>query len=129
MEIDEKTKQALEKLRKMNIESLVDGYISLMLKLAEFMKSWGEVEKEHGDFIEQFNIISKSPALLNAFIEKASPEVTGLTVKFFIRMAAIGPRVEAFMTLSPEDKIKLGEELKKTIEEYQQLLKLLEKKQ
>jgi len=89
----------------------------------EFAISIGNLQKDHKELFESLmnqEFLTKS--LMEEFVEKADPETVALFLKIFVKMPTVFSKLGKMMQLEPEDKIKLGEELKELSRDLRELI-------
>jgi len=101
------------------VRYLVDAYGS-------FAQVLGNIQRDHKESYE--NMMSPSslmqiPDMLNKLAEK-KPELNNILTKLFIKMSTFLPQLSNLMSLTAEEKIKLGINLKSTAKDIDELLDL-----
>jgi hypothetical protein len=126
MTVNEKEKA---RLSKEEVKNLVEMLRYLMDAYGFFAEKLGTIQKSHEEaFNSMFSLESaeKLPEMMSIMTERY-PEMGKLYTSVFIRMATTMPRVNKLMTLSADEKIKLGESLKTLAKNLDELLEWIDK--
>ena len=98
--------------------------ISMLSENGRLITKMGEIEKKYP---KEFKLMKEfSTEKLDAFVEKAPPEIAGLFLKIMLRAAAIGPKTSKAMELSADEKIELGKQIAELVKDMESLLKKIE---
>ncbi|MCW3985430.1 MAG: hypothetical protein NWE91_03340 [Candidatus Bathyarchaeota archaeon] len=122
-------KENKAKLSKEEVKNLVEMLRYLMDAYGLFAEKLGKIQKSHKEaFDSMFSLESaeKLPEVMSMIVEKA-PEMGKLYTSIFIRMMTVMPRINKLMTLSADEKIKLGESLKTLAKDLDKLLEWIDK--
>ncbi|MCK4478369.1 hypothetical protein KAU88_07575 [Candidatus Bathyarchaeota archaeon] len=122
-------KENKAKLSKEEVKNLVEMLRYLMDAYGFFAEKLGKIQKSHKEaFDSMFSLESaeKLPEMMSMMVEKA-PEMGKLYTSIFIRMMTVMPRINKLMTLSADEKIKLGESLKTLAKDLDKLLEWIDK--
>ena len=104
--------------------NLIKIFISMLSENGKLITKMGEIEKR---FPNEFKMMREfSPERLDAFVEKAPPEIAGLFLKIMLRAAAIGPKTNRAMELPAEEKLELGKQINDLVKDLEILLKKVE---
>jgi len=104
--------------------NLIRIFISILSENGKLITKMGEIEEK---FPDEFKMMKEfSPERLDAFVEKAPPEIAGLFLKIMLRAAAIGPKTNRAMDLPAEEKLKLGKQINELVKDLEILLKKVE---
>jgi hypothetical protein len=104
--------------------NLIRIFISMLSENGKLITKMGEIEKR---FPNEFKMMKEfSPEKLDAFVEKAPPEIAGLFLKIMLRAAAIGPKTSRAMGLPAEEKLELGKQINELVKDLEILLKKVE---
>ena len=118
------------KITKEEVKSLVEMLRYLMDAYGFFAEKLGEIQKSHKesyDFIFSLEATEKLPEVLSEMVEKF-PEASNLYTNILIRMTGYMPKINSLMTLSADEKIELGRNLKALAEDLGELHNWIEKK-
>lgn len=102
---------------------ILDAFIIFLKEYASFIGRIGEIEKKNPDLFKRMMEFS-SPEILEKFIEQVPPEIAGLLLKTFIRMAKLS-QVKDVMALSADQKIEHSKEIELIMKDMLELLKTL----
>jgi hypothetical protein len=104
--------------------NLIKIFISMLSENGKLITKMGETEKK---FPNEFKMMKEfSPERLDAFVEKAPPEIAGLFLKIMLRAAAIGPRTNRAMELPADEKLELGKQINELVRDLEILLRKVE---
>jgi hypothetical protein len=104
--------------------NLLKIFISMLSENGKLITKMGEIEKKYP---KEFKLMREfSAEKLDAFVEKAPPEIAGLFLKIMLRAAVIGPKTSKAMELSAEEKIELGKQIAELVKDMEILLKKVE---
>jgi len=124
--LDERTAKALEKSRELPEEQLLSAIRALTDYLnftGEFIYRLGDLEEKHGKVWALLTELSRSPQFLFDLIERLPLEVAYKLLKLFMQLYMISERTRDFVSLSSEEKKRLGQELKRLSKSMKRLLK------
>ena len=120
---DEKLKRAVELANEVDIFSLMKIVINVLKAYGEFAKSVGQAQAMDPEAYELILELGKAaPQILGSIAKRSPPAVIGSFVQVSLRLLELQEKMEKMMQLSPEEKIKLGEEIIETANSYEQVL-------
>lgn len=122
-EFDEETKKILAIADKIDPFSLMDVVVSLLRAYGNFAKAIGDIQSKSPEAYELIIEFGKSaPEILKRIAERSPPAVIGTYVQVSVRLLELQDKMNNIMQLSPEEKMKLGEELVDIANSYEQVL-------
>lgn len=113
-----------EKIESNEVLYLVDAFITLLKEYGSFIGRIGELEKKNPDLFKRIKDFG-SPEVLESFVEEVPPEITGLMLKTFIRMAKLS-QIKDVMALSADEKIEHAKEIELIIKDLLEIVKKAE---
>lgn len=120
---DEKLKRAIELAKEIDIFSLMKVVTNLLKAYGEFAKAVGRVQATDPDAYELILEFGKAaPQILRSIAERSPPAVVGSFIQVALRLMELQEKMNNLMQLSPEEKIKLGEEIIEVANSYEQVL-------
>ncbi|RLI21526.1 hypothetical protein DRO54_03510 [Candidatus Bathyarchaeota archaeon] len=113
LEIDEeKLKEALKAIEKIDIKSLMNAFIGILRAYADLAKRIGKIQKDNQEAFEAMQYLGLvAPKLLQELAKKSPPAEFGVFVKTLIDLVELAPKLNNIMELSAEEKINVGERL------------------
>lgn len=121
--VDERFKRAVELAKKIDVYALMKVVTNLLRAYGEFSKAVGQVQAENREAYELILEFGKAaPQILSTIAERSPPAVIGSFVQVSLRLLKLQEKMKTMMELSPEEKIKLGEEIIETANSYEEAL-------
>ena len=87
----------------------VEDYICLLKEMGNFVVTMGNTEQKHPDMFEQVKKLG-SPEVLETLVDKIPPDILASMFKTLIRFTKLA-QVSDVISLRPEKKITVGEEM------------------
>lgn len=99
----------------------VEDYIYLLKEMGTFVVTMGKTEQKHPDMFEQVKKLG-SPEVLETLVDKIPPDILASMFKTLIKFIRLG-KVNDVMSLPPDEKIGIGEEMITISDELKELMK------
>jgi hypothetical protein len=120
----EKIKEAVEKISKIDILTFFEATNRMMKAYADLAKRIGHIQKENQEAFETMSYLgSIAPQMVRMLAERAPPEEFGAFIKAFMELLEIAPKLDSLMSLSAEEKIKVGEKLESIANTFEEMIK------
>ena len=113
-----------EKSESTELFYLIDAFITLLKEYGSFIGRIGELEKKNPNLFKRIKDFA-SPEVLESFVEEVPPEITGLMLKTFVRMAKLS-QIKDVMALSADEKIEHAKEIELIIKDLLEITKKAE---
>ena len=110
-----------EKIESDELLYLLDAFITLLKEYGSFIGRIGEIEKKNPNLFKKIKDLG-SREFLESFVEEVPPEITGLMLKTFIRMAKLS-QIKDVMALPADEKIEHAKEIELIIKDLLEILK------
>jgi len=117
----------IENVETDTIKKVSDNFSKVISSLGDYLISIGNVEKENPDFKVFIDKMKSEPSYFNFLIKEMPPEIGKDLLFIFISMINLQDKAKDMDKLNPDEKIKLGEELKKVGESFKKLYEALDK--
>ena len=95
-----------------NTKKVLDNFSKIMSSLGDYLISIGNVEKGDPEFKLFLDKMKSDSSYFDRMIKEMPPELSKEFLFIFIKMTALQDKAKEIDKLSPDDKIKLGKELK-----------------
>lgn len=127
---EEKIREAVEKIEKIDINSLFRAFIQMLRVYGEMGKKIGTVQRDNEDAFEAISYLgSIAPQFMQILAKKAPPAELGAFIKSFMELLELAPKLENIMKLSADEKIEVGERLEKIANTLEETFKKIEEKE
>jgi len=118
---EEEIENIMEKLKKIDLEDMLQVIISLTSALGQFIRKIGEIEKEFPDALKMIEKLGKNPKIWEVIADKAPPEILGTLFKIGVKLSTLS-RINDISKLNPDEKIETGKMLESLAKDFKKLL-------
>lgn len=124
-EIDEgKVKEALEKVKTVDIGKLSLGFVQILRVYAEVATKFGQIQKDNPETFESMAYLGLvAPQLIKKLAKEAPPQELGAFIQAFFELVELGPKLERIMELPADEKIEIGCRLSKIADVIEEMVK------
>lgn len=119
---EEKIKEISLKVEGIDFSLLVEIFSSLLDSYGDFALSIGRIQRDNQEAFEaMLEIVDLAPKMMERFVTEFPPETLALFLRIFVKMPTIFSKLDRLMELEPEEKIKLGTDLKELANDFRKL--------
>jgi len=120
--------EVAKSIDEIDIFKLMRSAVDLLKAYAEFTKKLGEIQLANEESLRiLLELGEKAPALFKSLAEKSDPSEFGVIIKTFLELFDLAPKLDNLMALSGEEKIELGENLRRIADTINKMLRKQER--
>jgi len=121
-----KMEEVASRVKDVDFSELIRILAQILESYGDFATSMGTIQKESEDkFKALTDMADIAPTIMEQFSEKVTPEQAKLVLQIFVSLPIVLAKVNKLMDLKAEEKLELGEELKRLAEKMRELTQLV----